>query len=156
MSSWAFTGKLFSDLIFLSLEPVVEKSGGGDKPVGKKSTAADVEGTRATETESVRTAVIAETSETVVIEGVQDDDDEEEEEEIDDVEEIEEIDDVEPDDQVGDGTSRGLYYKTYRFPFLWKRIKITEKFVKQYYKTFSLKLRMSTLPLLQRLIFSLI
>ena len=57
------------------------------------------------------------------------------------MEEIEEIDDVEPDDQVGDGTSRGLYYKTYRFPFYGKGEKVAEKFMKQYYKTLSLKLR---------------
>ena len=76
---------------------VVEKSS------GKKSSASnDVEATtqeKETSEMAPRTAVIAETSETVIIEGVQDDDDEEEDE-IDDVEEIEEIDDVEPDDQV--------------------------------------------------------
>ena len=48
----------------------------------------------------------------------------------------------------------GLYYKTLRTPFLRKRRKITEKFLKQYHITFSVK--EETFPLLPRLIFSLI
>jgi hypothetical protein len=55
------------------------------------------ETTDSKETVITESAVIAETSETVVIEGHQEDEDEDE---IDDVEEIEEIDDVEPEDEV--------------------------------------------------------
>jgi hypothetical protein len=63
--------------VFPILEPVVEKAT-ADKSGKKSSTmtasvTADAEATVEKETESVLTAVIAETSETVVIEGVQDD-----------------------------------------------------------------------------------
>jgi hypothetical protein len=63
--------------VFPTLEPVVEKAT-ADKSGKKSSTTtasvtADAEATVEKETESVLTAVIAETSETVVIEGVQDD-----------------------------------------------------------------------------------
>ena len=76
--------------------PDAEKSS-VDKSTKKSSGEKLPETTDSKDTVITESAVIAETSETVVIEGHQEDEDEDE---IDDVEEIEEIDDVEPEDEV--------------------------------------------------------
>jgi len=76
--------------------PDAEKSG-VEKSSKKSSGEKLPETTDFKDTVITESAVIAETSETVVIEGHQEDEDEDE---IDDVEEIEEIDDVEPEDEV--------------------------------------------------------
>jgi hypothetical protein len=76
--------------------PDAEKSS-LDKSTKKSSGEKLPETTDSKDTVITESAVIAETSETVVIEGHQEDEDEDE---IDDVEEIEEIDDVEPEDEV--------------------------------------------------------